>query len=69
MSDKNAQSPAYPQNELYYSGLTKRELFSAMAMQGMLANYFQAAPDLDDLSTMATGIADAMLAKLDKTEK
>lgn len=35
---KNGDQPAYPKEGKTFQGLTKREYFAAMAMQGMLAN-------------------------------
>lgn len=69
MSDK----PAFPlpdymhyQSQDAASGLTRRELFAAMAMQG-----FAADPDTGDtgaaeLANAAVAWADALIAELDK---
>ncbi len=72
----NANDPAFPcdpdvnGNEL---GVTKRELFAAMAMQGVLANpdwTSQANSQAEEVS-MAVGYAvmaaDALIAKLNET--
>jgi hypothetical protein len=45
-------------------GLTKRELFAAMAMQGALANGNKDGA-LTDYATVAVGAADALLAALE----
>ncbi len=53
-----------------YSGLTKREYFAAMAMQGILSIYV----DVDDVhdgkvSLWSTQLADALIAKLNEVRK
>lgn len=73
---KNADMPAVPTYDYEFvddqlvqsccfSGLTKREHFAAMAMQGLLSN-----PDKDffrgDLAEEAAALADALLAELEK---
>ncbi len=45
-------------------GLTKRELFAAMAMQGMLGNANCTFGDAARCASEATRIADALLAEL-----
>jgi len=53
--------------EEYYIGLTKREHFAAMAMQGILANSNYSAPRKAKLSGMANdavAAADWLLAEL-----
>ena len=45
-------------------GLTKREYFAGMAMQGMLASDYRG-----DIAIMAVKFADALLAELRRTEK
>jgi hypothetical protein len=47
-------------------GLTKRELFAAMAMQGLLAN--PAYADHGPLAPAAVFHADALLAELEKSK-
>ena len=49
---------------MYYSLLSKRELFAAMAMQGLLAN---SNLFLDDYSKIAISNANALLEELSKT--
>jgi hypothetical protein len=76
---KNANQPAMPtiyadmaqngQREIYCAeiGLTKREHFAAMAMQGILANSNYSAPRKAKLSGMANdavAAADWLLAEL-----
>ena len=62
--------PAYPieAEKTYYLGLTKRELFAAMAMQGLLS-------DMEFIKKNSTGLtavelavctADALIAELNK---
>lgn len=70
MSEQNGNEPASPvaqvtspngdiESHAHY-GLTKRELFAAMAMQGLLADYRTGRADL------AVKEADALLAALAK---
>jgi hypothetical protein len=73
---KNASQPINPiktqnshGNVTQLAGLTKREHFAAMAMQGILANQKYEAPRRDRLSGMAidaVAAADWLLAELDK---
>lgn len=58
----NGDSRAYPGSGLY-SGLTKRELIAAMALQGLLANSDIAA---DKTAKLAVKQADALLKELEK---
>lgn len=50
-----------------YDGLSKRELFAAMAMQGLLANSMDVTPEIFAQSSVR--LADALLAELEKKEK
>lgn len=50
-----------------FRGLTKRELFAAMAMQGLLACPEEGL-DADYMARNAVTCADAMLAELERTE-
>jgi hypothetical protein len=63
---KNADMPAMPIENTndFYPGLTKRELFAAMAMQGMMSNANCTFGDADRCASEATRIADALLAEL-----
>ena len=71
---KVVSSPARDRNHGPYTdtrstgGLTKRELFAAMAMQGLLANPDQAmvAMDEDHVAFSAMQHADALIAELNK---
>lgn len=73
----NANQPAFPTSEFYdekvigtVGGLTKRELFAAMAMQGCLADP-KIRGDLDLLAPViaqeSVAFADALLAELAKS--
>jgi hypothetical protein len=57
---------AYPTSHELYGGLTKRELFAAMALQGILARTeaTKRGPCRD-----AVSLADALLAELAEEEK
>lgn len=61
------QTPAYPRNHRYdgHNGLTKRELFAAMAMQGMVG--FGWSPSL--VAFEAVKHADALIVELNKEEE
>jgi hypothetical protein len=68
---KNSEKPTYPIVGIAFDdnhkGLTKREYFAAMAMQGLLArhNYLS---DEDVVSRNAVDYADALLAELEKPQ-
>lgn len=46
-----------------HSGLTKRELFAAMAMQGLCADTGTAGMKLDALAAQSVELADSLLAE------
>ena len=48
-----------------YSGLTRRELFSAMTMQGMLSDSGHNPTPTDDVAKYALEFADALIKALD----
>ncbi|MBL4795899.1 MAG: hypothetical protein JKY50_00640 [Oleispira sp.] len=47
-------------------GLTKREHFAGLAMQGLVSNHNYVMGNEDSLSDLALTIADALLAELEK---
>ena len=75
---KNADLPAMPQNNsetlcqqtgtphYMHSGLTKREYFAGLAMQGLLAKDDERAAKY--ISAQAVENADALLAELERTK-
>jgi hypothetical protein len=80
---KLGQKPAHPAIEIrystgpapasttkvYHTGLTKRELFAAMAMQGMLANHdIGVEPGGKYFAETAVKQADALLTALDRSQ-
>ena len=79
---ENGNKPAYPiseeqtdridSNVKIYSGLTKREYFAAMAMQGILANeqlrYSLCRPGRSGIKIYALQQADALLQELDQNK-
>ena len=79
---KNSEQPAHPTPDceitgtaLQYLGLTKREYFAAMAMQGRLAastsvNGFYLDSDSDSriIAKDAVAFADALLTELEKSK-
>ena len=62
--------PAFPQQETFddLSGLTKREYFAVMVMQGFIASYTgeQNHPDPDYAADEAVKYADALIEELNK---
>ena len=68
----SGQDSAFPGNfpgRFSPSGLTKRELFAAMAMQGICASPFENEADdpIRSDALMAVRLADALLAALEAT--
>lgn len=57
---------AYPTSHELYGGLTKRELFAAMAMQGILA---RTEATKSGICRDAVRLADALLAELSEEPK
>ena len=70
MSNATTDLPAFPiHGPLFATGLTKRELFAAMAMQGILANPCRQTSTSETYAEAAIdGVryADALLAELAK---
>jgi len=65
----NAEKPAMPvtdSNGVGDSGLTKREYFAGLAMQGLLANSNLADVEASHMAIWATMQADALLKELEK---
>lgn len=54
------------EEDVYNHGLTKRELFAAMAMQGLLANPARAGGNDSEYSEYSVNIADALITSLNK---
>lgn len=80
MSEQNGNEPASPvaqvtspngdiESHAHY-GLTKRELFAAMAMQGLCANQHAWEVPIEKVAEFSVQQADALLAELatDRTE-
>jgi hypothetical protein len=63
----NGDKPAHPANQGWHTdgGLTKREHFAAMAMQGMLSGRTEYEDPVIDVRN-AVFLADALLKELDK---
>lgn len=66
--DTNTAGDSHPR-EIYY-GLTKRELFAAMALQGICANSMPhyAGLDSDKIAQWSVTQADALIAELNKSK-
>lgn len=67
----NEHLPAYPvaTHDSVYAGLTKREIFAAMAMQGFVSNpknHLDFNPNDD--AKYCCDLADALLAELERTK-
>ena len=67
-SNPNEQEPAYG-HSLAYPGLTKLELATLMAMQGLCANHDYASATEACLALSAKNIARAALSELAKEDK
>lgn len=74
----NPNDPAFPHvadfgidDRSMAEGLTKREWFAGMAMQGMLANPNEKRqyPDLQDYAVKARVMADALIKELSEEKK
>lgn len=64
MTTKNADAPAFPDNwDAKYGGLTKREYFAAMAMQGIAVQ--NADFGTSQVVKWAVDMADALLKELE----
>ena len=69
---KNANRPASPVENCItddsgsYLGLTKREHFAGLAMQGMITSKYFGEFKADELSKMAIDFSDELLKELDK---
>jgi hypothetical protein len=65
-----AKGPAFPlisdEGYIINAGLTKREYFAAMAMQGLLSDY--ESESIEDYSKYAVQLADALIEELSKTK-
>ena len=66
--NENKNTPAYPQNvnfkdcEIDFYGLTKREYFAGLAMQGMAMSDLK----FEDIAHDSVKMADALIKELDK---
>jgi hypothetical protein len=60
----DSNSPAFPMGERGHSGLSKREYFAAMAMQGFIASSEKINNEI--LARWSVEIADVLLEKLEK---
>jgi hypothetical protein len=64
--ETNSNQPAYPHCDFGDIGVTKREYFAAMAMQGLLANPAYADYSTESKASSAVACADALLKELEK---
>lgn len=53
-------------SEHFGSGLTKRELFAAMAMQGLYANTDYSGNTVHDITSICLAAADSLIEELNK---
>lgn len=67
--DENSSNPAFPVKSVmdYEHGLTKREYFSGLAMQGLVANMNFSEADEQTLAELAVDQADQLLIALEST--
>jgi len=63
---KNANEPAYPGYTNESTGLTKRELIAAMAMQGLMASDINDQYSENVIAITSVKCADALLEQLEK---
>lgn len=68
---KNAEQSAFPTQDMnsYYHGLTRREYFAGLAMQGVLSHNHPANPtpnQAEEIVKYAIGLADELLKQLEK---
>ena len=66
---KNKNQPVYPINDntlLDSKGLTKREHFASMAMQGLLSKFGDLTHNPKDIANYAVDYADELLKELEK---
>ena len=76
MSATKDGGPAFPETrwddatrqEVQWTGLTKRELFAAMAMQGIITRPEHVGMDLPTKASLSVEFADALLAELEKSK-
>lgn len=67
---RNAEQPAFPKvtpdGDQLQNGLTKREYFAGLAMQGLLASYagIHTIPNPEILAKKSVQFADALLTEL-----
>ena len=51
------------------SGLTKREIFAAMAMQGIISGDINKSSSIEGVSKVSCAFADALIAELNKGQE
>lgn len=69
ISGKGMIGPVFPDSDFgRNNGLTKRELFAAMAMQGMLSNPEYALESCEEIAGAAVRDADALISVLKEEE-
>jgi len=68
---KNSEKPAHPLNEndlTELSGLTKREYFAVMAMQGMIATGWSDPNSFEEVAKRSVAAATLLLIELEKPQ-
>ncbi len=65
----DAVNPTFNNGVLMSTGLTKRELFAAMAMQGLCALSDDEYPYMDDAAKVAVGFADDLIKELNERQE
>lgn len=67
MSNRNERAfPQHPESRGVYMGLTKREYFAAMAVQGLMASPHVDGATYEEITEAAVNVADALLKELEK---
>jgi hypothetical protein len=68
MAKRDSAFPSHgTMGEVVETGLTKRELFAAMAMQGLLSKWDGCTITTQTAANLSIDAADALLAKLENT--
>lgn len=67
--DNKGQCIDDPRNKILQGGLTKRETFAAMAMQGYISAGSTGMPDEKTIATMSVNAANALIKALNKEEQ
>lgn len=68
-SANDSSFPVIAENYIIDGGLTKREYFAAIALQGALANKFAHERTIEMITESAVKLANALIEELNKTKQ